>query len=78
MIRSAASRASRDFDLTRAVIDAFASAARRGCPPVECYKAAIAAYARRVPEATHAFHAREAVRIVLEARYLVLWSVGEA
>ena len=73
-----ASWAPSDPKLNRAVAEAFADAARHGQSLVDCYIAAIAAYQRCVPGAARAYHTKAAVRIMLEARYRILWPIGEA
>jgi hypothetical protein len=62
----------------RAALAAFQAAEGRGLPTVDCYKAAAQAYGQRCPGAAPAYCSRQAARIVLDFRYLMLRAVGEA
>jgi hypothetical protein len=49
-----------------AVLKAFESARRAGCPSVECYRAGVAAWRRAHPDQTAEYAAKRAVAVILD------------
>jgi hypothetical protein len=50
-----------------AVLRAFESARRAGCPSVECYRAGVAAWRRAYPDQSAEYSAKRAVAVILAA-----------
>ena len=52
-------------DVAEAVLEAFESARRAGCPAVECYRAGVAAWRRAHPDQAAEYAAKRAVSVIL-------------
>lgn len=52
----------------QAVLDAFNKAQREGLPPVECYRAGVAAWRAAHPDHSAEYAAKQAVAVILAAK----------